>query len=69
MSEPCRITQGLFDRWYIFHPTMCIPYLAWSGRQWVAASEGLPTGNVQVCNFPTEQEAREYCREHRLDPQ
>lgn len=69
MTPHCEIRKGLFDRFYIFHPTMCIPYLAWSGSTWVPATpEGVPTGGVQVCNFLTEQEARDYCKERGLVP-
>ena len=65
MNKFCILRKGLFDRWYIFNPLM--PW-AWSGSRWVAATEeGLPTGGVQICNFASEEEAREYCREHRLE--
>lgn len=68
MSEPCRIRQGLFGRWYIFHPGTLAK--GWSGSQWAGCSEdGYPTGMFQVCNFESEQEARDYCREHGLEPQ
>jgi hypothetical protein len=68
MKGACRLREGIFDRWYIFHPTR--DDLAWSGSQWVPSSpEGLPTGSFQVCNFFTEQEARDYCREYALEPQ
>jgi hypothetical protein len=53
-----RIARGAFRRWYIFHPTdWC---LAWSGSRWVPTIDGIPTGGVQVCNFETEAQAREY---------
>jgi hypothetical protein len=68
MSQPCRLRQGLFDRWYIFYPSS--EPRAWSGSRWVPANpNGIPTGQFQVCNFSTEEEAREYCREHGLVPQ
>jgi hypothetical protein len=57
----CRLNQGLFDRWYIFHPTD--DRRAWSGSRWVPVSEqGLPAGGVQVCNFESEQAAAEYAK-------
>ena len=66
MSERCRLKQGIFDRWFIQHPHNIVK--AWSGSQWVPCSvDGTPY-MVQVCNFETEAEAREYCREHGLDP-
>lgn len=61
----CRIRQGLFDRWYLFHPLS--DEMGWSGSRWVACNpRGLPTGDVQLCNFASEQEAREYCKEAHL---
>jgi hypothetical protein len=53
------IRPGLFDRWYIFHPSD--PRLAWSGSQWVPSTqEGYPTSGIQVCNFDDADEARAY---------
>lgn len=67
MSEPCIIRQGIFDRWYIFHAWNITK--AWSGSRWVSCScDGTPH-LVQVCNFTTDEEAREYCRENGLEPQ
>jgi hypothetical protein len=67
MSEKCKLRQGLFERWYIFHPHNIV--LAWSGSRWVACfPDGLPR-ETQVCNFATEQEAREACREYGLEPE
>lgn len=67
MSEPCVLRQGIFARWYLFHPEN--RFKGWSGSQWVTCRpDGLPT-HTQVCNFTTEDEAREYCREHGLEPE
>lgn len=61
----CRIKEGLFGRWYIFHSVL--DDAAWSGSRWVSATElGVPTGGVQVCNFATAKDAAEYCNEHSL---
>jgi hypothetical protein len=66
--QECILNQGIFDRWFIGHPKL--RDAAWSGSRWVPCGPmGEPTGGVQVCNFETEQEAREYCREHSLEPQ
>lgn len=68
MSEPCRIRQGLFGRWYIFHPDEGDAQ-AWSGARWVPAdTDGIPIGKFQVCNFESEEEAREYCNRYDLKP-
>lgn len=65
----CEIRQGLFDRYYLFHPTMCQPYLAWSGSRFVPVTpQGWPTSEVQVCNFANPAEAHAYCRQHKLEP-
>ena len=62
----CVVRQGIFDRWYIFHPVD--PSLAWSGQRWTfCRADGLPAG-IQVCNFETEQDALDYCRENGLQP-
>jgi hypothetical protein len=67
MSELCVLRKGIFDRWVIFHPARTITK-AWSGSQWVdCTTDGVPYG-IQVCNFLTEQEARDYCSEHDLRP-
>lgn len=64
----CEIRKGMFDRFYLFHPTMCGPYLAWSGSRWTKVSpEGLPLDRVQACNFETVEEARDYCEKNHLE--
>jgi hypothetical protein len=70
MSEACVIRQGIFERWFIFHPESVVDGArAWSGSKWVKCGhDGVPY-LVQVCNFTTEKEAREYCAENGLDPQ
>jgi hypothetical protein len=56
VSERYRIVTGIFNRWYILHPED--DTRAWSGMRWV------PTmGTVQLCNFGTEEEARQYAEE------
>lgn len=55
----CILRQGIFDRWFIFHPYNITR--AWSGSDWVACCyDGVPQA-VQVCNFESEEDAREYC--------
>lgn len=67
MSQPCILRQGIFDRWYIGHPQL--RDAAWSGSRWVSCGPLCePTGGVQVCNFATELEARDYCRDVGLEP-
>lgn len=62
----CKVRQGVFNRWYIF--SAIDPFLAWGGSGWIfCAKDGRPLG-VQLCNFETEDEAREYCREVGLVP-
>jgi len=66
LTPLCRIRQGIFDRWYIFHPTN--DSMAWSGSHWVGCCfNGLPY-NVQVCNFDSEDQALEYCQKGNLTP-
>jgi hypothetical protein len=40
------------------------PNLAWSGSRWVPHHQGIPTGNVQICNFETRDEAQAYVDEN-----
>jgi hypothetical protein len=56
-----RIARGLFDRWVIYHPKN--EELAWSGLKWVPAHYGVPSGDFQICNFATREEAEEYAKE------
>jgi hypothetical protein len=66
MSQPCVLRVGIFDRWFIRHPHNITK--AWSGSQWVPCGyDGVPH-LVQVCNFETEQEARDYCEKNGLEP-
>jgi hypothetical protein len=59
MNKSSRIRQGLFDRWYIFHPDDDLR--AWSGSRWVPSTpEGLAAGGIQIANFSTESEAHDY---------
>lgn len=62
LGMKCYLKRGLFDRWFIVHPTD--DNLAWSGSRWVAHDNGLPTGGVQICNFTTEDEAYEYAKRY-----
>jgi hypothetical protein len=64
MSESCRIVQGAFDRWFLMHPTDA--HLAWSGMRWVEHDGGIPTGEVQVCNFSSLGEAVKYTMFHGM---
>lgn len=65
MFGDARIKQGVFGRWFIFHPMT--DTLAWSGMQFVPCVEGMPTGGVQVCNFGTFEEAQRYWSALLLD--
>lgn len=56
-----RLTNGPFGRWIIVKRNDAM--LAWSGSQWV-----LIGGDVQICNFPTEDEARQYAEKMMPDP-
>ncbi len=56
MSDRYRIVTGIFNRWYILHPQD--DTRAWSGMRWVST-----TGNIQLCNFGSEEEARQYAEE------
>lgn len=67
MSPACRIREGLFGRFYIFHPTR--DDLAWSGSRWVDCSPDGLSRETQVSNFETEQDARDACRDYGLEPQ
>ena len=60
------IRKGILDRWIIFHAYN--NQKAWSGTRWAPCEwDGTPL-SVQVCNFETEQAARDYCREIGLEP-
>jgi hypothetical protein len=66
LGRKCQLRQGIFGRWFIFH--WIDPVLAWSGSEWTfCLTDGTPRG-VQVCNFESEQEARQYCADHGLEP-
>lgn len=67
MSEACRLRQGVFGYWIIVHHN--VDHLAWTGKRWALHEDGIPRADYQICNFPTEQEAREACREYGLEPQ
>lgn len=58
-----RVKQGIMGHWYLSHPDN--DFLAWSGRQWTECSDiGWPTGEFQVCNFLSEDDAVVYALEH-----
>jgi hypothetical protein len=65
-----RIEQGAFGRWYILHPNR--PE-GWTGTKWVPCYPlvdllcGVPTGEAEIANFPTQSEAEEYAWQHALD--
>jgi hypothetical protein len=59
--EAPRIHRNALEQFVIVHPTFP---LAWSGKKWVPAINGLPVGGVQICNFKTKAEAFNYCTEH-----
>lgn len=46
------------------------PMRGWSGSRWVAIDRyGLPSSAVQVSNFDTEQEARDYAHRFGFTPE
>lgn len=66
-TRECIIKQGIFDRWYILNAYD--DELGWTGSSWASCSpDGYPTGMYQICNFESEQEAREFCAERGLSP-
>jgi hypothetical protein len=50
-----------FGRWFIEHRTE--PTLAWTGAQWTGHDRGIPTFDVQVCNFSSKSGAQQYIDE------
>lgn len=54
----CVIILGRFRRWIIVKADE--PGLAWTGSRWVTHDRGIPTDNVQVCNFDTESQAETF---------
>jgi hypothetical protein len=56
------IKEGALGRWIIVNASS--PNLAWSGSRWVLHQDGIPTGEAQVCNFATPEEAQAYAAEH-----
>lgn len=63
MVKP-RVKQGIFDRYFIFHPND--DRMAWSGARWVPCwPDGRPV-NIQVCNFANIGDAKEYARSNPL---
>lgn len=55
-DDAYRITTGIMLRWIIQHPQD--DHLAWSGMRWVPMN-----GTVQICNFASEEDARQYAKE------
>jgi hypothetical protein len=56
MRKHCRIRQGAFGRWYIFHAIF--DFAAWSGSRWAPClGNGLPAADVQTSNFDTREAA------------
>jgi hypothetical protein len=51
-------TFGRFKLWFIARRNH--PEQAWTGAAWTSHDRGIPTGDVQVCNFPSSEEARLY---------
>jgi hypothetical protein len=56
----CEIVQSQLGRWYLQHHFK--PWLAWFGSRWVLHFHGIGS-EVQVSNFETVDEAREYAGE------
>jgi hypothetical protein len=59
--EGPRIHHNALGRFVIVHPTFP---LAWSGKTWVPAINGIAVAGVQIANFETEAEAFTYWTEH-----
>jgi hypothetical protein len=57
----CLLKQGVFERWFIVHTENQL--LAWSGSQWVSVTAACTAGDVQACNFGSQEAAAEYARE------
>jgi len=53
-----KLHRDLFDRWIIV-PAEYPGVLGWNGSRWVPSG-----GPVQVCNFDTREQARDYAREY-----
>jgi hypothetical protein len=53
-----RIVLGFCGRWIIVNASN--DGLAWSGSRWVRHANGIPLDMVQVCNFASELDAKEY---------
>lgn len=51
-KNQCRLVQSIFDRWILVDPDK---RLGWSGSRWVPIF-----GDVQVSNFDTRDDARDY---------
>lgn len=62
--DTCRIKAGIFDRYIIVKADN--ESLAWSGSQWVAHDDGMPTESVQVSNFATYVDALRAASEYGL---
>lgn len=56
-----RLAEGFLGHWIIVNGQD--ESLAWSGSRWVPHRHGYPTGDVQVCNFETREEAKTYAEE------
>jgi hypothetical protein len=59
MVTTVRVRPGIFGRFIVLHPESS--FLGWSGSKWVPVSlDNMPTGDVQVSNFTTAEEAIAY---------
>jgi DnaJ-class molecular chaperone len=55
------VLRGYYNNWVIVRAD--IPSLAWTGNSWAQHHNGIPTGDTQVCNFPSRNEAVRYITE------
>lgn len=62
----CYAAESVMGRWIIVKAED--PTLAWSGARWVEHRKGMPTGGVQISNWPTKTEAFRAAEKEGLRP-
>lgn len=62
----CYVAESVMGRWIIVKAED--PGLAWSGARWVEHRKGMPTGGVQISNWPTKTEAFHAAEKEGLRP-
>jgi hypothetical protein len=61
-AQSIRLAENFLKRWVIVNGAH--EDLAWSGTHWVPHRQGIPTGDVQICNFDSRQDALKYVKEY-----